>query len=100
MKIKLQDKNKAYRDTVNARRASGDTTKPYGGRLENWVRHTGSTIEGRADYVFFSGDIYDDPNLRWSEGQLISTSIVTTDYRDGDSSIETMNTLYTLGEPA
>lgn len=93
--LDLLDRNGAYAQSVRDRGAHGDRTKPYGGRLENWYIQHVARPDGAA---YFAGELSDDPNARWRNGQHITTSGVIG-YKDGDTKIETRNTLYDLGKP-
>lgn len=90
--IMINEQNEAYAQTIAERKARGDNTKPYGGRLEQWSSFNNNGIE------YFSGNLHADPSGRWSPGQYIRTSGVLG-YTNGDKVIETRNTHYDLGDP-
>lgn len=69
--------------------------KPHGGRLENWVINTHS--RNGFVYVTLSGNLHDDPQDRWPEGQWVTTSYIV---RWRGSKVETRNTIYALGVAA
>lgn len=65
--------------------------KKYGGRFENW------TAVGKVVW----GNLYDDPQERFREGEYIHTSYIVDvawDRENEIGTIETRNTIYELGK--
>ena len=75
---------------------SPNSFKKYGGRIENWKEFNVQITSVSAAWI--EGNLYDDPNKRFPEGAYIHTSnILKIDYEN--KTLETINTLYDLGEP-
>ena len=68
--------------------------KKYGGRIEGWriSNWNASGIQVAA------GNLYDDPQERSIEGDFIRTSVVVKVF-ENNTKLETLNTIYDLGEP-
>lgn len=72
------------------------TGKRIGGTLENWQYFLYNKTETQ-DYYVIRGNIYGDTN--WPDGLFLRTSYIVK--LDEDNKIvETMNTIYKLGERA
>lgn len=69
--------------------------KPHGGRLENWV--VNSHVYNGQPYITLAGNLHDDPQGRWRDGQWVTTSYIVR-WRGGK--VETRNTIYALGVAA
>ena len=73
----------------------GNMTRLYTARLENWF------VDNKSGCLI--GDIYDDENNRWTNGQKIKTSkmqpmsLQTETPKEG-ALISTMNSTYLLGK--
>ncbi len=66
-----------------------DLNKKYGGIIQNWYSF-GTTVYG---------NLHNDPQERFEDGSFIHTSKVIK-FDQENKKIETLNTLYDLGEPA
>lgn len=74
-----------------ARAGTYQNDKKHGGRLEQWwidTALTGSHI--------LRGNLYDDPQQRWPEGEKIHTSKIQV-LDISEAKLETLNTIYDLG---
>lgn len=70
-------------------------TQYYTARLEDWIKYP-----VRSGYIYI-GLIYDDVKNRWWDGELVTTSYVSSNkvFSKGDV-VCTRNSSYLLGEPA
>lgn len=66
--------------------------KVFTGRLENWV----VTPLGTKGSIVW-GDLYEDVNKRWCEGENIRTSLII-EINEAEGWVQTRNSLYKLGQ--